>query len=121
MPFACHQTRRRVEADPAGAGQKCFGPSVQIGEVVRGADWTVERFDVGRELNQIAGDEARGEPEMAQDLHEQPAAVATRAAFELERFFRAEYAGLEPHDVLDIGLQPRIQRDQKIDRVDRRG
>ena len=79
VSLAGEQSRRRIEADPAGARQVDLAPRVEIGEVAVGADWTVERLDVGLELNQIAGHEARGEPEVAQQLHEQPGRVAARA------------------------------------------
>ena len=46
----------------------------------RGPCGTFERLDVGLELNQIAGDEARGQAEMAQDLHQQPRGIAARPA-----------------------------------------
>ena len=61
-------------------GRYAFGPRVQVGEVAIGARRTVERLHVGDELDQVARREARGEPEVAQDLHEQPARVAARAA-----------------------------------------
>ena len=79
VAFAAEQARGRVEADPAGAGQIDLGPGVQIGEIVVRALRPVERIDVGPELDQIAGDEARGEAEMAQDLHQQPGGVAAGA------------------------------------------
>ena len=79
VPFAGEQPGRRIEPDPAGAGQVHLGPGVQIGEVGCGARWTVERLHVGRQLNQVARDEARRQPEVAQHLHQQPAGVAARA------------------------------------------
>ena len=80
MAFAGEQAGGGVEADPAGAGQVDFGPGVQIGEVGGGAGGAVERLHVGRELDQVAGDEARGEAEMAQDLDQQPGRIAAGAA-----------------------------------------
>ena len=50
-----------------------------------GAGRAVERLHVGRQLDQVAGHEARREPEVAQELHQQPAGVAARAAAQLER------------------------------------
>ena len=44
-----------------------------------GAGGPVERLDVRRQLDQIAGHEARREPEVAEQLHEQPRGVAARA------------------------------------------
>ena len=34
VPFAGQQSRRRIEADPAGAGQVDLAPGVKVGEVV---------------------------------------------------------------------------------------
>ena len=80
VALAGQQAGGRVEADPAGAGQVDLGPGVQVGEVVVGAGRAVERDEVGLELDQVAGDEARGEAEVAQDLHEQPAVAAGAGA-----------------------------------------
>ncbi len=76
VPFAGQQAGRRVEADPARARQVDLAPGVQVGEIHFGAARAVERFDVGLELDQVARCEARGEPQMAAYLHQQPAAIA---------------------------------------------
>src|SRR5439155_466189 len=73
------EARRRVEPDPAGAGNEDLSPGVQVGEIALGAGGTVERAHVGPELDQVPGDEARGEAEVAQALHQEPAAVTTGA------------------------------------------
>ena len=78
VALAAQQARGDVEADPAGAGQIDFGPGVQVGEIVL-ASAAFERIDVGLQLDQVAGHEARREPEMAQDLHQQPGGVAAGA------------------------------------------
>ena len=74
VALAGQQAGGGVQADPAGARQIDFGPGVQVGEVGGRACRAVERLHVGDELDQIAGDEARGEAEMAQ----QPAPAARR-------------------------------------------
>ena len=76
MAFAGEQAGGRVEADPAGAGKIDLAPGVKVGEVVVGAGRTVEGDDIGLELDQVAGDEAGGEAEMAEHLDKQPAGVA---------------------------------------------
>ena len=76
VAFAGEQAGRGVEADPACAGHIDFGPGMQIGEVDFGAGRAVERLHVRRQLDQVAGHEAGGETEIAQDLHQQPGAVA---------------------------------------------
>ena len=69
-----------IEADPAGAGQIDLAPGVQVGEVRSVPDGPSSDFTSGVELDQVAGDEARREAEVAQQLHQQPAGVAARAA-----------------------------------------
>ena len=66
MSFACEEARGRVQADPASAGQVHLAPCVQVGEVDFGARGTVERLDVGLELDQVTGDETRRKPEVPQ-------------------------------------------------------
>ncbi len=65
MALAGEQAGRRIEADPAGAGQVDFGPGVQVGEIGGGARGAVERLHVRPELDEIAGDEARREADGA--------------------------------------------------------
>ena len=73
MTFAGQQAGRRVEADPARAGQIDLGPGVEVGEILVGAGRAVEGDDVGLELDEVSGDEARGETQMAEHLDQQPA------------------------------------------------
>ena len=89
VALAGEQARGRVEADPAGAGQVDLGPGVQVGEVLLGARRAVERLHVGLELDQVAGHEAGGEAEMAQDLHQQPGRIAARARAQRQRLLAA--------------------------------
>ena len=53
VPFAGQQTRSRVEANPAGARQVDLAPRVEIGEVALDPDRTIDRLDVGGELDQV--------------------------------------------------------------------
>ena len=66
VPLAGQHARGDVEPDPARARQIDLGPGVQIGEIVLDLARAFDRIDVGTQLDEIAGDEARGEPEMAQ-------------------------------------------------------
>ncbi len=116
VPFAGEQAGGGVEADPAGTGQVDLGPGVQIGEIVGGAFGAFQRLFVGDQLHQIAGHEARSQPQVAQDLHQQPGAVAAGAAGDFEGFLAALDAGLHAHDVADVALQALVDRDQEIDR-----
>ncbi len=76
VALAGEQAGGRVEADPAGARQIDLAPGVQVGEVDAGAGRAVERDEVGLQLDQVAGDEACGEAEIAQHLDQQPAGIA---------------------------------------------
>ena len=60
---------RYTSAQACRSVKSCAGPG--------GA---VERLLVGPQLNQVARDEARGQPEVAQRFHQQPRRVAARAA-----------------------------------------
>ena len=71
------RSSRRREVD--------LGPGMQVGEVLLGAGRAVERPHVGLELDQVAGDEAGGEAQMAQDLHQQPGRIAARAGAQGQR------------------------------------
>ena len=79
MAFAREEARGRIETDPACAREVNFRPGVQIGEIVIRARRPVEGFHIRLQLNEIAGHEARREPVMPQDVHEQPARVPARA------------------------------------------
>ena len=118
VAFAGEEAGGRVEPDPAGAREIDLRPGVQVGEVRRGPGRAVQRLHIGRELNQVAGDEARRQTEMTQDLHEQPAGVAARAASTGERLFGRLHARLEPDDVGDVLCQPAVEIDQEIDGAD---
>ena len=72
-------------------------------------------FLVGGQLDQVAGDEARRQAHVAQDLHQQPAAVAARTGSLLQRFVRLLHARFHAHQVADVFLQPLIDGDQEID------
>ena len=115
VALASEQARGRVHADPAGAGNIDLGPGVQVGEVDRRAGGAVERDDVGLQLDQVSGDEARGEAEMAQDLHQEPAGIAARAGARGERLLRRLHAGLHADQVADVVLQALVQPDQEGD------
>ena len=119
VSLAGQQSRRRIQADPSGAGQIHLRPRMQVGEVGGGSARTVERFDVGRQLNQVARDEARGQPKVPQRLHQQPAGVAARSARETKRLVRRLHAGLEANDVRDLLGQPGVEIDEEIDRPSR--
>ncbi len=61
---------------PACAWQIGLGPGVQVGEVVIGAGGAVQRFLVGRELDQVAGHEPRRDAAMPKESA--PAAKPSR-------------------------------------------
>lgn len=115
MAFAGEQAGRWVQPDPAGAGDKHLSPGVQVGEIGRRAGGTVERLEIGGELNQIAGDEPRRQPQMPQDLHQQPGGVPTGAGAVGQGFFAALDAWLHADDVTNGLIQAEVDGDQKID------
>ena len=75
MAFSGEETGGGIEADPACARQVDFGPRVKIGEVRCRSFGPLERFKVGLELDEIAGDEASRQSKVAENLRQQPSAV----------------------------------------------
>ncbi len=117
MALPAQQSRRGIKPDPAGAGDIDLGPGVQVGEVLRRAGRPIERLHVGLELEQVAGDEARGEAEVAQDLYQQPGAVAAGAGRGGQRRLRRLHPRLHADQIPNIALHTLIERDQEIDGV----
>ena len=115
MAFTGEQAGGRVQPDPAGAGQEDLAPGVQVGEVLFRAAGAVEGLHVGRELDQVARDEARRQAQVAQQLHQQPARVAAGTALERERFLRRLHARLQPNGVGDVLPQLLVDADQEVD------
>ncbi len=115
VAFAGHEAGGGVEADPAGAGEVDFGPGVEVGEVVFGAGGAVEALDVGLELDEVTGDEAGGEAEVAEGLAEEPGGVAAGAGAEVEGFFGGLDAGFEADGVADVLPDVLVQGDEEVD------
>ena len=117
VALAGQQARRGIEPDPARARQVDLAPGVQVGEVDLAAAGPVERLHVGLELDQVARHEARRQAQVAQRLHQQPAAVAARAGAQLQRLLRRLHAGLHADQVADVALQALVDGHQEVDRA----
>ena len=115
MALARQQAACRVEADPACAGQIDLAPGVQVREVVVRARRTIERNEVGLELDQISRAEARGETEVPQRLAQKPRRIAAGSLRVAERLLGRLHAGLHADDVCDLVRQTRIQLHQHVD------
>ena len=120
MPFTGEQPGRGIQANPASAGQIHFAPGVQVGEVHLGTGRAVEGFDVGGQLNQITRDKSRRQPEVAQQLHQQPGRVAAGAGRVFQGKFRGLHTRLHANQVTDIGGQALVEADQEIHSRQRR-
>ena len=92
---------------------------MEIGEVRARAGGPVERLEVRLELDEIARHEPRRHAEVAQDLDEQPGAVAARARSDLQGLVGRLHAVLHAGDVAHPLLELLVERDQIIDRVHR--
>ena len=79
VALPAQKSGRRVEPDPARAGQVDLGPSMQVAEVELSTGGAFERFYVRPELDEIAGHEAGWQVDVPQDLHQQPRRVAAGA------------------------------------------
>ena len=117
VALAGEQPRRRVQPDPARTGDVHLGPGVQVGEVGGRARRPVERLDVGRQLNQVAGHEPGGQPQLTQDRHQQPGEVAARADAGTQREVRRLHAVLHAHAVAEVVVDPPVELDQEVDRA----
>jgi hypothetical protein len=71
-------------------------------------------------LNQITGDEARGQADVPQNLHQRPSRIATGASRGAERLVGRLYAWLHADHIADQVLQAPIEFDEKVDGVARR-
>ena len=112
VPLAGEQPRGGIEPDPAGAGDEDLGPGVKVGEVLRQA---VRSADVGRQLDQVAGDEASGEAELSQHGDEQPGGVPARTEALAEGLLRCLDPRFEPDRVVDVVAERLVEGDQEVD------
>src|ERR1700730_15460535 len=108
MPLAGQHARSDVEPDPARARKIDLRPGMQVGEIAFDLARTFDRIDVGPQLDEIAGDETRGEPEVTENVDQEPGRVATRSGAAGQRLFRRLNARLHPDDVTDLFLQLRV-------------
>ena len=83
---------------------------------VEAPDGPSSGFTSGGELDQIAGDKAGGEAEIAQDLHQQPGRVAAGAGAQGEGLLAGLYSVLQADDVADFALHALIEADQEVQR-----
>ena len=116
VAFAGQQAGGGVQPDPAPTGQIDLAPRVQIGEIGRRADRSIERLHIGRELDQVAGNEASREPQMAQQLHQQPGRVATGTGGTGQCLLGRLHARLQADQIADVVLQPLVERHQEVER-----
>ena len=75
----------------------------------------VERFHVGRELDQVAGDEPRGEPQVPQNWQSSQAESRQEPLPICQRFLRRLHARLQADDVVDVAPEPAVEPDQEVD------
>jgi hypothetical protein len=88
---------------------------MQVGEVHLAATGSVQRLDIGFQLDEVARDETRCQAHVPERLHQQPAGVAAGPAGLGQRLFRRLHAGLHADEVADVALQALVQADQEVD------
>ena len=115
VAFSSEETGSGIETDPAGAGEIDLGPGVEVSEIGGGAHGAFDGLDIRNGLDEIAGDEAGGEAEMARDLNEKPGGIAAGAFAEGESFFAGLDTGFETDDVADLLVEALVDVDQDID------
>ena len=109
VALAREESRGGVQPYPAGAGCVDFGPGVEVGEIGRRPRRSVQGCHVGRQLDQITGDEPRRQPEVPQDLYQQPGTVATGTPAALERLLAALHTGFQSHGIVEVAPQLLIE------------
>ena len=114
MALTGEQAGGGIKPDPAGTRHIDFGPCVQIGEVGFRTIGTIGGFEVGLQLDQVAGDKAGGITQMAQHLDEQPGTVTAGAFLTRQGLFRRLNARFHPHDVADPLVQHGVEVDEEI-------
>jgi len=67
------------------------------------------------QLHQVAGYEAGGVTQLAQDRHQKPRRVATRTDASAQRVIRRLHTGFHPHAVADVGVDRSVERDKEVD------
>jgi hypothetical protein len=115
VAFTGQQAGGGVQPHPAGAGQVDLAPGVQVGEIDLGAAGAVQALHVGRQLDQVARDEARRQAAVAQQLHQKPAGVAARAGAQRQRLLGRLHARLHADGVVDVLVHHLVQIDQEDD------
>ena len=115
MAFPGEQPGGGVQADPAGAGDENLRPGVQVGEIHLGTGGTVQRFHIGLELDQIAGDKARRQAQMAQDLYQQPGGIPAGTTAFVQSLLAGLYPRFHANDICDVLVQVPVEFHQKID------
>ena len=114
VALAGEQPRGGVEPDPAGAGDIDLRPGMQVGEVRLRAARAVEGLLVRGQLHQIAGDEARRQAQVAQDLHQHPGRVAAGTQGLAQGLLAGLDAGLHADRIADVPLQALVERHQEV-------
>ncbi len=104
-----------VEADPAGARHEDLRPCMEIREVGNRSGRAFDRGFVGSQLHQVARHEPGREPEMAQDLDEQPGAVPAGTECLLQGLVGSLDARLHAGRVDHRRAHPLVQLNEEID------
>ncbi len=115
VPFARPKPGGGIQAHPSGSGKIGLGPGMQIGEIRFRSRRAVQGPDVGRQLNQVSGDKARGKAQVAQDVDQQPGGIAAGAAAQREGLLAGLHVGLHPDEVADVPAQLPVQLHEKTD------
>ena len=88
MALAAKEPRGRVQPDPAGAGKIDLGPGVKVGEIILGARGPSSGSTSGRELNEVAGHEARREARAGEESAPTAMRYRGRSPTQGQRFIR---------------------------------
>ena len=118
VALARKQTRRGVQADPTSTWHIHLGPGMQVREVGRGPIGTVESGLVCSELHEVTRHESGCQTHSAKRLDEQPSGVAARTDGSRQRFVGRLDTRFHTHRILDVLVQPLIDRHQEVGDAD---
>ena len=119
MPLARQQAGGGVQADPATTGQVDLAPGVQVREVLFGPRRAIQGLHIRLELDEVAGHEPRGHPQVAEQRHQQLGRIAAGTGAQGQRGLGGLDARLHADEVTDVRRHPLVQPDDEIDRAHR--
>ncbi len=117
VSFACEESGSGVETDPSRTRKIDFRPGVKIRKIDFGATGAVEAFLIGLELDEVAGNEAGGEPHATEDVYKHPCGIAAGSGAFFQSLLWRLHAGFHADFILHCLLRGRVKLDEDVNRA----